>query len=164
MISLLPVARSWLKPYYTAELQQHDMKPLLQSLLVMAWMVEARAPYTGGHLWRVSQYCRLLAEQLGLSKYEVARITIGGFLHNPIQNCLTCGPTIVVKRSQKSGESTYCPNCAAEAIIEKDRKSVSIHPTGRKGSVKSLQPKPDLDLIGEFVATSAAALSVFNES
>ncbi len=29
---------------------------LLASLLVMAWVVEARDPYTGGHLWRVSRY------------------------------------------------------------------------------------------------------------
>ncbi|MGD9170292.1 MAG: HD domain-containing protein [Candidatus Thiodiazotropha sp.] len=277
------------------------MKPLLQSLLVMAWMVEARDPYSGGHLWRVSQYCRLLAESLGLSRYDVARITLGGFLHDlgkinlpdsilkkpgrlnvdeyesiknipeigarvltghplaglvknailhhherpdgagypfgfdegnlpiesriisicdafdamtsnrpyrrglpidqalkgikynlhtqfdgnfghifielgnsgvfnsilghtdqgiPIQNCLACGPTIVVKRRHKSGERTYCPNCAAEAIIVKHKNSVSIHPTGRTGKLKYLQPKADMDLIGEFVATSAAALAV----
>ena len=28
---------------------------LLASLLTMAWFVEARDPYTGGHLWRVSR-------------------------------------------------------------------------------------------------------------
>ncbi|MEW8193711.1 MAG: hypothetical protein AB2793_08355, partial [Candidatus Thiodiazotropha sp.] len=76
------------------------------------------------------------------------------------QNCLTCGPTIVVRRSQKSGEHAYCPNCAAEAIIEENENSISIHPTGRTGSAKSLQPKADMDLIGEFVATSAAALVI----
>lgn len=26
----------------------------------MAWIVEARDPYTGGHLWRVSRFSRLL--------------------------------------------------------------------------------------------------------
>ncbi len=55
---------------------------LLTSLLVMAWMVEARDPYTGGHLWRVSQFARLLAEDAGLSEREVARIALGGFLHD----------------------------------------------------------------------------------
>jgi len=34
---------------------QHQVE-LLTSLLVMAWMVEARDPYTGGHLWRVSKF------------------------------------------------------------------------------------------------------------
>lgn len=29
--------------------------------MTMAWFVEARDPYTGGHLWRVSQYARMLA-------------------------------------------------------------------------------------------------------
>ncbi|MES9970565.1 MAG: HD-GYP domain-containing protein [Candidatus Thiodiazotropha sp.] len=299
MISLLPVAKSWFEPGNTAVFQQHEVKPLLQSLLVMAWLVEARDPYTGGHLWRVSQYCRVLAEALGLSNYEVARITLGGFLHDlgkisvpdeilkkpgrlndeeyetimnhpemgarvlighplarlvksailhhherpdgagypfgldegnlpidsrivsicdafdamtsarpyrstlsvkqalknirmnlhtqfdgnfghifielgnsgrlntilghtdqgiPIQTCLRCGPTIVVRRNQKSGEYAYCPNCAAEAVIEKRTTGLAIHHTGRKGSKKSLQPKVDMDLIGEFIATSASVI------
>lgn len=56
--------------------------PLIESLYRMAWIVEARDPYTGGHLWRVSQYARLLAEDMGLPAYDVARITLGGFLHD----------------------------------------------------------------------------------
>jgi hypothetical protein len=55
---------------------------LLASLLVMAWMVEARDPYTGGHLWRVSRYAELLAEKSGLRDAQVARVAIGGFLHD----------------------------------------------------------------------------------
>lgn len=55
---------------------------LLTSLLVMAWMVEARDPYTGGHLWRVSRFARLLASDAGLPSAEVARVAIGGFLHD----------------------------------------------------------------------------------
>jgi hypothetical protein len=55
---------------------------LLTTLLVMAWMVEARDPYTGGHLWRVSQFSRLLAMDAGLQGADVARITVGGFLHD----------------------------------------------------------------------------------
>ena len=55
---------------------------LLSSLLVMAWMVEARDPYTGGHLWRVSRFSRLLASELDLPENDVARISLGGFLHD----------------------------------------------------------------------------------
>lgn len=55
---------------------------ILPSLLVMAWMVEARDPYTGGHLWRVSRFSRLLATVAGLEEAQVARITLGGFLHD----------------------------------------------------------------------------------
>ncbi len=55
---------------------------LLKSLFVMASMVEARDPYTGGHLWRVSQFSRILAEDGGLPSNVVARIALGGFLHD----------------------------------------------------------------------------------
>jgi len=55
---------------------------VLASLLVMAWVVEARDPYTGGHLWRVSRFSHLLADKAGLSEEEVARIAVGGFLHD----------------------------------------------------------------------------------
>lgn len=57
-------------------------KHLLASLLTMAWFVEARDPYTGGHLWRVSRYARLLAEHARFSPAEAARIGLGGFLHD----------------------------------------------------------------------------------
>ena len=57
-------------------------KALLRSLLVMAWAVEARDPYTGGHLWRVSQLAGLLAGAAGLEEQDVARVVIGGFLHD----------------------------------------------------------------------------------
>lgn len=55
---------------------------LLASLLMMAWFVEARDPYTGGHLWRVSRYARQLAEHAEFSNAEAARIGLGGFLHD----------------------------------------------------------------------------------
>lgn len=55
---------------------------LLASLMVMAWAVEARDPYTGGHLWRVSRYARLLADHLGYEETDAARISLGGFLHD----------------------------------------------------------------------------------
>ena len=61
-------------------LRHHE--DLLTTLLVMAWMVEARDPYTGGHLWRVAQFSRLLATAADLPDADVARISIGGFLHD----------------------------------------------------------------------------------
>ncbi len=48
----------------------------------MASLVEARDPYTGGHLWRVSQYSRILAEKLNLSPRSIAQIALGGYLHD----------------------------------------------------------------------------------
>jgi HD-GYP domain-containing protein (c-di-GMP phosphodiesterase class II) len=55
---------------------------LLKSLYVMASLVEARDPYTGGHLWRVSQFSGLLASRLNLPDRDVARVMLGGFLHD----------------------------------------------------------------------------------
>ena len=58
------------------------LEPMLKTLLVMVWMVEARDPYTGGHLWRVSQFSRRTAEAAGLPPGEVMRVMLGGFLHD----------------------------------------------------------------------------------
>lgn len=62
--------------------QQRYQQDILASLLVAAWMVEARDPYTGGHLWRVSQFAMLLAAKAGLPEAEVQRIAVAGFLHD----------------------------------------------------------------------------------
>ncbi|WP_018719146.1 HD-GYP domain-containing protein [Arhodomonas aquaeolei] len=59
-----------------------DTESHLVSLMIMAQMVEARDPYTGGHLWRVSRYARLLAEALGATPAQTARVSLGGFLHD----------------------------------------------------------------------------------
>ena len=57
-------------------------KPLLKSLVLMASVIEARDTYTGGHLWRVSQYCRQLADAAGLTAEMVFLSKLGGFLHD----------------------------------------------------------------------------------
>lgn len=57
-------------------------KPLLKSLALMASMIEARDAYTGGHLWRVSQFCGRLAESAGLPADMVFLSRLGGFLHD----------------------------------------------------------------------------------
>ncbi|QLI81457.1 HD-GYP domain-containing protein [Chitinibacter fontanus] len=59
-----------------------QQKSLLASLLASAWVVEARDPYTGGHLWRVAMYSARLATALGLSRLETNRIAMAGFLHD----------------------------------------------------------------------------------
>lgn len=57
-------------------------KPLLKSLALMASVIEARDAYTGGHLWRVSQYCLRLAEAAALPAEMVFLARLGGFLHD----------------------------------------------------------------------------------
>lgn len=55
---------------------------LLRSLLVLGSVVEARDAYTGGHLWRVGHYARLLATSAGLDDSGVFLAGVGGFLHD----------------------------------------------------------------------------------
>ena len=57
-------------------------KPLLKSLLIMADIIEARDPYTGGHVWRVSQFAKLLATKIGLPEDEIIKISIAAYLHD----------------------------------------------------------------------------------
>jgi hypothetical protein len=55
---------------------------LLKSILIMADIIEARDPYTGGHVWRVSQYSKLLALKAGLSNDDAIRTSIAAYLHD----------------------------------------------------------------------------------
>ena len=50
-------------------------RKLLESLIVMGSVIEARDPYTGGHVWRVSQYAKYLSTRIGMP--ESARKTRG---------------------------------------------------------------------------------------
>lgn len=55
---------------------------LLKSLLVLSTVIEARDHFTGGHVWRVAEYSKLLAENLGLPKHEILKAYLGGYLHD----------------------------------------------------------------------------------
>ena len=80
---MLPFISGWLgKAALEPSSASTPAKALVSSLLMMAWFVEARDPYTGGHLWRVARYARLLGEKAGLPAADVARVSLGGFLHD----------------------------------------------------------------------------------
>lgn len=274
--------------------------PLLESLLGMAWVVEARDPYTGGHLWRVSRYAALLCERSGTSQTVCARVSIGAFLHDlgkvgvpdailrkpsalsddehaviqthpelgarllaghplahwatdsvrshherpdgqgypqglagadiphaarvvglcdafdamtstrpyrsampvaqalqhigqnlgrqfdeplgrhflalgaeglldhiaghsddgiPLQHCMNCGPTLVVRREQGPGDRVYCRNCGGEYRIAGPTADQphAVEPTGQRGEARDLAPAADAALIQRFVRDMAAA-------
>jgi HD-GYP domain-containing protein (c-di-GMP phosphodiesterase class II) len=57
-------------------------KPVLKSLTLMASMIEARDAYTGGHLWRVSQYAQKMAYAAGMTPEMAFLAGLGGFLHD----------------------------------------------------------------------------------
>lgn len=286
-----------------ASLAKADQEALLASLLAMAWVVEARDPYTGGHLWRVSRYAALLCERAGTSLAVCARVSVGAFLHDlgkvgipdailrkpsalndderaviqthpelggrllaghplahwaidavqshherpdgqgypqglvgdavphaarvvgicdafdamtstrpyrvampvpqaldhiagalgrqfdvslgrhflalgaeglldhiaghsddgiPLQHCLMCGPTLVVRREQSAGASVFCRNCGGEYRLDRSLGDQPYHvePTGRQGQAKDLAPVADTALIHRFLRdTATAALS-----
>ena len=122
---------------------------LLASLIALAWVVEARDPYTGGHLWRVSSYARLLAEAAELPSSD------DGI---PLRSCPTCGPTLVIRREDAAGDSVVCPNCASVFDLVQDDAEFSTRFTGRHGSALDLAPVPDELLIGRLVTSAVRAL------
>lgn len=275
-----------------------EREQLLASLLALAWVVEARDPYTGGHLWRVSRYAALLCESASVPEDQCARIAIGGFLHDlgkvgvpdavlrkpgrlddaevevirthptvgarllaghplaalvrdavllhhetpdgrgypqglagadipvaarivglcdafdamtstrpyragmpvsqalaiieselgrqfdealgqhflalgrrglldhvaghsddgiPLQTCMTCGPTLVVRREQVAGDTVFCRNCGGSYRLDggHDDRLLQALPTGRMGSAADLEPVADTALIERFVQDTA---------
>ncbi len=79
-------------------------KPLLKSLTLMASVIEARDAYTGGHLWRVSQYAQQLAEAAGLTADMVFLARLGGFLHDIGKISI---PDVILGKRGKLSEPEY---------------------------------------------------------
>ena len=77
---------------------------LIKSLLVLADVVEARDPYTGGHIWRVSQFSKLLAIKIGLSEKEAVQISLSGYLHDIGKIGI---PDHILKKKGKLSEEEY---------------------------------------------------------
>ena len=76
--------------------------PLLRSLLVLATVIEARDPFTGGPVWRPSRYARLLAEAAGLEKDDVFMAQLGGLVHD--LGKIGMPDSILLKRSRITPE------------------------------------------------------------
>jgi len=76
--------KHWFAPSQHTYLHEQGVFKLntLKSLLGLAMVVEARDPYTAGHLWRVSRLASLLAARGGLSAHDCACCEAGGFLHD----------------------------------------------------------------------------------
>lgn len=57
-------------------------RQLLRSLLSLGSVIEARDPYTGGHVWRVAQLARLLGARLDLNEESLLHLALGALVHD----------------------------------------------------------------------------------
>lgn len=120
------------------QLAQHK-EDLLTSLLVMAWMVEARDPYTGGHLWRVSQFSQLLATRANLADEDVARIAVGAVLHDLGKISV---PDHILGKKDKLTEEEYA---VIKTHPEVGWRMLSSHPLSRlaEDAIRAHHETPD---------------------
>ncbi|WP_082624994.1 HD-GYP domain-containing protein [Paraburkholderia caribensis] len=112
---------------------------LLLSLLALAWVVEARDPYTGGHLWRVSRFASLLARRVGLSEEETWTVSIGGFLHDLGKIAV---PDAVLRKTDRLTDEEYA---IIQTHPEVGRALIADHPLGSMvmDAVYSHHERPD---------------------
>jgi hypothetical protein len=76
----------------------------------------------------------------------------------PLHECVMCGPTLVLRRDQKAGDSVYCPACTGEYAVESGDGALVTSFTGRKATPAQLEPEADTLLIACVVRESARAL------
>ena len=138
--------------------QQED---LLTSLLVMAWMVEARDPYTGGHLWRVSQFSQLLATRSGMHADDVSRITVGAFLHDLGKISV---PDHILGKKDRLSDEEYA---VIKTHPEVGWRMVSSHPLAQlaEEAIRSHHETPDglgypRGLVGPDIAVDARIVGI----
>ncbi len=62
--------------------RRHLTGPDLDTLNLLANVVEGRDPYTAGHTWRVSRYVTTMARHLKWTKERVASIELGALFHD----------------------------------------------------------------------------------
>jgi putative nucleotidyltransferase with HDIG domain len=136
-------------------------RPLLDSLLALAWVVEARDPYTGGHLWRVSRYASLLARQIGLSDRDVANISVGGFLHDLGKIAV---PDSVLLKTERLTDAEYA---VIKTHPEVGKRLLAKHPFGERiaDAVYAHHERPDgkgypLGIAGNEITPMAAIIGI----
>ena len=77
----------------------------------------------------------------------------------PLQTCLMCGPTLVVRREQRAGDAVFCRSCGGGYRLEDGRDGALPRAvaTGARGTAADLGPEPDTALIQRFVSDTVQA-------
>lgn len=73
--------------------------------------------------------------------------------------CPICGPTIVVSRRHLHGDHVYCRSCGGEASVRREGGHLTIAPTGRRGTIRDLEPEIDGLLLDDLVRESSRHLA-----
>ncbi|RKT26955.1 HD domain-containing protein [Paraburkholderia sp. RAU2J] len=136
-------------------------RALLDSLLALAWVVEARDPYTSGHLWRVSRYASLLARQIGLSDRDAANVSVGGFPHDLGKIAV---PDSVLLKTERLTDAEYA---VIKTHPEVGKRLLAKHPFGARiaDTVYAHHERPDgkcypLGITGDEIAPMAAIIGI----
>jgi class 3 adenylate cyclase len=76
----------------------------------------------------------------------------------PMQDCPECGPIIVVRRDQKTGDYVFCRNCSYKTTVIREDGRITIAETDDHGTAEELQPEVDMLLVQELIAEAARVL------
>lgn len=69
----------------------------------------------------------------------------------PVQECPSCGPSVMVFRTHEPGDKVYCRQCANEFVVRSVNHTLHIVPTGNKGRPSVAVPEPDAELISRLI-------------
>lgn len=78
----------------------------------------------------------------------------------PLIDCPACGAIFSISRYTKDGDVAFCRTCTGKHIMHKKLDGFVAEFSGVTGSPDDLQPKPDLDVITDFVKKIPNTLNV----
>ncbi len=82
----------------------------------------------------------------------------------PLINCPACGSIFSISRETSDGDSAYCRVCTGKHIMHRSGSTFIPEFTGTTGTPQDLQPKPDLNVITDFVLKIPKALQLEQNS
>jgi putative nucleotidyltransferase with HDIG domain len=82
----------------------------------------------------------------------------------PLIDCPACGAIFSIARHTKDGEAAFCRTCTGKHTMHKKIDGFVAEFSGVTGTPDDLQPKPDLDVINDFVKKVPNQLSIVNAS
>lgn len=78
----------------------------------------------------------------------------------PLIDCPACGAIFSISRRTKDGDIAFCRTCTGKHTMHKKADSFVAEFSGVTGTPADLQPKPDVDVITDFVKKIPTTLNV----